>query len=311
MIIGNSCMGATWPCKASLHYQPALNGPFSIFSIISIAYLQGIGIAICTFGFIHPTSQEGRGDVMKMVLKQIGKSGKRRSVARLAAAGALLICALGVYLSLSSTECFAGPTFYTTSDPTGHWYVSWNTTYSDSNQSFLTGAGDFQQAVLAGWRSDGFITNFSNGYSNGINNNIGNYTFFVFRQTFDLTGYDPATAVISFQWCADDSGEGYADRGTWKPKFRLNGGDWNSWPGPGTETYGYSVNLSTLSSGFLSGSNYIDFYVEGNGRTDGFGLRNVSFTADPSGPSGVPEPATMLLLGLGLAGLAGARRFRK
>ena len=218
-------------------------------------------------------------------------------------------CALSIFLSWGIPECFGAPALYSTSDYS-YWLVSWNTTYNDSNQIFKTAAGDFQQAVLAGWRSDGFITNFSNGYSNGTNNNIGNYTFFVFRQTFDLTGYDPATAVLSFQWCADDSGQGFADRGTWTPKFKLNGiGAWNDWPGPTAETYNYG-NYSTISSGFVSGLNYIDFYVEGNGRTDGFGLRNVSFTARDS--SAVPEPATMLLLGLGIAGLAGVRRkFRK
>ena len=52
----------------------------------------------------------------------------------------------------------------------------------------------------------------------------GDWTFFVFHQTFDLTGYDPTTADLQFQWAADDSGQGFADRGTWVPKYSLNGG---------------------------------------------------------------------------------------
>ncbi|HEX7534358.1 MAG TPA: PEP-CTERM sorting domain-containing protein, partial [Syntrophales bacterium] len=76
-------------------------------------------------------------------------------------------------------------------------------------------------------------------------------------------------------------------------------------PGPTAETYEYG-NESSLSSGFISGLNTIDFYVEGNGVTDGFELRKVSFTARES--SAVPEPATMLLLGFGLVGLAGVRK---
>jgi hypothetical protein len=78
----------------------------------------------------------------------------------------------------------------------------------------------------------------------------------------------------------------------------LNGSAWQY----GSGFYVYDGALVTLS-----GLNTIDFYVVGNGATDGFGLRNVSFTVEPSG---VSEPATMLLLGFGLAGLAGVRRFR-
>ena len=108
-----------------------------------------------------------------------------------------------------------------------------------------------------------------------------NWTFFVFRQTFDLTGYDPNTADLKFQWAADDSGQGFADRGTWTPKYSLNGGSLvaGTWPGGDSYSFGPTADLS---SGFVPGLNVIDFYVEGNGTTDGFALNPISFTATPS-----------------------------
>ena len=50
-----------------------------------------------------------------------------------------------------------------------------------------------------------------------------------------------------------------------------------------------------ITSGFVAGQNVIDFYVEGNGRTDGMALNPISFTA------GVPEPASLTLLGIAAA----------
>lgn len=65
--------------------------------------------------------------------------------------------------------------------------------------------------------------------SDGSNGGVGAWTQFVFRQSFDLTSFDPASATLQFQWAADNSGEGFAARGHWVPKFRLNDGPLVPW----------------------------------------------------------------------------------
>lgn len=217
---------------------------------------------------------------------------------------ACVALAFVVLASWGATECFSAPAFYSTGDPLGHWYVSTNVDRSGDSifASFKT--ADFAQAVNITYDSNrlDWIADVVSGSHGGV----GNWTFFVFRQTFDLTGYDPSTANLQFRWGADDSGEIYADRGSWVPAFSLNGGDFVYYPGASPDhripTYGYS-DWTSLSSGFRSGLNTIDFYVEGNGQTDGFGLQVASFTAQP-----VPLPSALLFTAPGLIGLAALRR---
>jgi hypothetical protein len=89
-------------------------------------------------------------------------------------------------------------------------------------------------------------------------------------------------------------------------------------PGTGCNNHGYAscdesyiYAPETISSGFISGVNTLRFYVEGNGQTDGMGLKSVSFTADTAAPlDTVPEPTSVLLLGTGL-GVLGLTAWRK
>jgi len=101
------------------------------------------------------------------------------------------------------------------------------------------------------------------------------------RLTFDLTGLDPTTAVITGQWGADDSGS-----------IRLNGQD--SGIGTGTlsspELSGpanFDVVLSfTLNQGFLPTTNTLDFVIANPyGDVTGLSVTSLSGTASVLVPS--------------------------
>lgn len=209
--------------------------------------------------------------------------------------------AFAAFTALTATA-HAAPDVASTSD-VSRWQVAVNFHQPDGQAtSFQTST--FQDAVAITGRSTdgiGWIANTANGSNFG---SVGNWTFFVFRQEFDLTGYEANTAELRFQWAGDDSGQGFADRGTWVPKFRLNGGSFQSSVWPGGFTYGFSDPV-TVSSGFVAGRNVIDFYVEGNGVTDGFAMKPLSFTAAP-----VPEASSLALAVAGLAVLGGLARRR-
>jgi PEP-CTERM motif len=195
-----------------------------------------------------------------------------------------------IWLTLGATEGYADFDFYSTSDAS-HWQVATNVGGTDGSFSSFPTTGFVTATAVTGrvTGTTGWIAN----NSTGTNGSIGDWTFFVFRQTFDLTGYDPRTADLQFQWAADDSGLGGGE-GLWTPKYSLNGGSLvaGTWPGGNSYSFGPTVDIS---SGFVSGLNVIEFYVEGNGVTDGMALNPISFRAS------VPEPASLTLLGIAAA----------
>jgi len=223
-------------------------------------------------------------------------------------------------LCAMSAPAFAQSFASTTAGPLGSvdpvWKVARN--YASLNAGFTGFGGSFGEAYhyadyplyspvypfffsLTGPGTLAFISNTPSGNNQTATNPEEAYPFLTFRQRFDLSGYDPSSAALQFRWACDDVPTFF---GGWVPAFSLNGG---ALQGQGT-CGGYALGSTVaLTSGFVAGENYIDFFVQGNSITDGFSLQTVSFTADRVN---VPEPgsATLVATGISLLVAAGYRR---
>lgn len=135
--------------------------------------------------------------------------------------------------------------------------------------------------------------------------------YYTFTTTFDLTGYDPLSAILSGSLAADDSAFIY-----------LNGHNVGSTlvpnSGGGVTNNGYAsftpFTVNGLSLFFTSGTNVLQIVDENDGAGYGVNLTNMSLTADKLSSTpvagAVPEPATwaMMLLGFGAIGVSMRRR---
>lgn len=117
---------------------------------------------------------------------------------------------------------------------------------------------------------------------------------FTATTTFDLTGYDAASASLTGLWGVDNEGEiflngvttGYTLTGTVVENFN--------------QLYAF-----TLNSGFVSGINTLSIVINDTGNPAAVRVDGLSLTANA-----VPEPASwvMLITGFGLVGVAARRR---
>ena len=108
-------------------------------------------------------------------------------------------------------------------------------------------------------------------------NAAGSYTY---RTLIDLTGFDPATAVIQGQWAVDNQGAA----------IRLNG------VSIGATQPGYNpFQMFTINSGFIAGVNTLDFVTSDQGCPNGLRVEILSANASiaASGPT-IPGAPTNL-----------------
>jgi len=107
----------------------------------------------------------------------------------------------------------------------------------------------------------------------------GNYTY---RITFDLTGLEPSTAVISGRWTSDNTG----------PEVLLNGVTTGFTSDGNFAGFG---NSFTISSGFIDGLNTLDFVVNNAdvvANPTAFRAEFTSGTAELQPPPGTPPTVT-------------------
>jgi len=141
-------------------------------------------------------------------------------------------------------------------------------------------------ADLAGsWVPDSTTDSWIGPYSDGTQTT--QTGTFVYQFTFDLTGYDPASAVLSGSWAASDGSNNILNNTILGPTTT-----------PGTLT---SFNFTT---GFVSGLNTATFFVSNFGpEQQGLLVNDLTLTANS-----VPEPGSIALMGLGLVALGFAGR---
>lgn len=200
-------------------------------------------------------------------------------------------------LSLAAMGAPISGLFNTGVDSSGALLVGGNGTV-DPNYTVISGPGISSpvQAVTyynGAYFADGPASRWISVNANGSSAGSGTY---VFQTTFDLTGFNPATASISVQCGTDNALTGVT----------LNGG------AVAGDCDGFSGAFSgafNITSGFQSGINMLQFSVQDFGAP--MALR-AQFTSDVAPLNGeIPEPSTAILCVSALGLIVARRRLQK
>lgn len=163
--------------------------------------------------------------------------------------------------------------------------------------AFNPGWGTFSGPQAARWISFDYD---ASGPSGGVP--------YIFRTTFDLTGYDLSTVSFDFRCSADNTFLGWSLNGS--APTGGGGGAFGTTGVCATHPNGISGAFQTISSGFVAGINTWEFLTSGDTQTDALVVDVTNFTGrQPS--STVPEPSTYALLGTGLLVIGGLARRRR
>jgi PEP-CTERM motif-containing protein len=169
-------------------------------------------------------------------------------------------------------------------DPHYQLIASPSTVYPPGSPLFVVNSNNYP---IPPWMANGPNSKWLSLQTIPIGVTSGNY---IYRTTFDLTGYNPATARIDGNWTGDDDGI----------DIKINAlSTLNSYSGPNQFMVFHPF---TITNGFSPGLNTLDFII--NNGLDRTGIRTeLSLVAVP-----VPEPSTLVLCGIGFGLLVRPRK---
>lgn len=164
---------------------------------------------------------------------------------------------------------------------------------TDLHYSLISAPATVPLTAIATFPNAAWVSNTSSadwispGSSGNTSWPVGSYDY---QTTFSLTGLNPSTAQLSGEWTSDNNAY-----------IELNGV--STGITTGSSAYG-SLNAFTITNGFKSGVNTLDFIVDNGGGPTGV-FAEVSGTATRSV---VPEPSSVSLVGVAFLGLCGLFR---